>query len=521
MKRLKRTISLLLVVFTLAAALCGCGGGKQGVGDGNQPEGDSTPSQEQSGGNTITVGIAQDLDDSLDPHKMAAAGTREVLFNVFEGLVKPDSNGNLIPAVASNVDISESGDTFTFTLREGVKFHNGDPVTVGDVVYSLERCKGLGEGESLITAFEEVESVTAPDEQTIVVKTYEPNIEFLAYLTAAIIPEGYEEQDTAPVGTGPFRFVSRSAQENIVLERFDGYWGEPAFLDGVTFKIIDNASTLVMSLKSGAIDLCAHLTAAQAAELQDFTVLEGTMNLVQAVYLNNAVEPFDNVKVRQALCYAVDKQEIMDFLADGRGTRVGSSMYPSFGKYFMPELADYYTRDTEKAMALLAEAGYPDGFSMTITVPSNYQPHIDTATVVADQLADIGITATIQTVEWSTWLSDVYQGRNFQSTVVGFDASAMTARAMLERWGSTNGKNMINFNDPDYDAALEQAMAATDDAEQVALYKECQTILAEQAANVYIQDLCDLVAMKPGLTGYAFYPLYVMDLSTVQWTASE
>ena len=262
----------------------------------------------------------------------------------------------------------------------------------------------------------------------------------------------------------------------------------------------------------------AHLTSTQAAQLgDDFQVLEGTMNLVQALYLNNAAEPFNNEKVRQALCYAVDKQQIIDVAFDGYGSPIGSSMYPAFQKYFVEDLTDYYPYDPERARELLAEAGYPDGFSMTITVPSNYQPHIDTATVLVEQLKAVGITAEIQPVEWGAWLSEVYGNRQFQSTVVGVDASNMTARALLERFTSTADNNFINYSNADYDALFAQAQATADDAEQTALYKEMEKNLTEHAANVYIQDLADLVVLRNGLEGYQFYPIYVMDLSTVHY----
>jgi peptide/nickel transport system substrate-binding protein len=274
-----------------------------------------------------------------------------------------------------------------------------------------------------------------------------------------------------------------------------------------------------MSLKSGAVDLVSHLTSAQVKELgEGFTVLEGTMNLVQAIYLNNAVAPFDNVEVRRALSYAIDRSVIMDYLADGRGAATGSSMYPAFKKYFRPELVDYYSYDPEKAKEILAKAGYPDGFEMTITAPSNYQPHMDTAEVVANQLKAIGVTVTIEPVDWGTWLSRVYQGRDYQSTVIGLDAAVMTARAMLSRFASDSGSNFINFSDEEYDSVFKQAVASTDDAEQVELYGRLQTILTEQAANLYIQDMCDLVVMGNGLQGYEFYPIYVMDLSKVYFT---
>ena len=239
------------------------------------------------------------------------------------------------------------------------------------------------------------------------------------------------------------------------------------------------------------------------------------MNLVQALYLNNAVAPFDNVLVRQAVSHAVDKQGIIDLAFDGYGSPIGTSIYPAFGKYFDESLIDYYEYDVEKAKSLLAEAGYPDGFEMTITVPSNYKPHIDTAEVMVEQLAAIGVTATIQLVEWETWVSDTYAGRNFQTTVVGFDASAMTARALLERWTSTHGKNMINYNSAEYDELFQQAIATYDDAEQTRLYKAMAADLTKNAANVYIQDLADLVAVRKGLDGVVFYPIYVLDLSGV------
>ena len=443
------------------------------------------------------------------------------MFNVFEGLMKPTPDGELTPAIAENYTVSEDHKTYTFTLREGVKFHNGDTVTAEDVVYSINRCAAATEtGIVQVEAFSVIEAVEAVDERTVAITISEPSNEFISYLTTAVLPADYTEQDTAPVGTGPFRFVSRTAQDSIVLERFEDYWGTPAQLDKVTLKIIENADSLMMSLQSGAIDLCSHLTSTQVDQLgDDFTVAEGTMNLVQALYLNNAVAPFDDVRVRQALSYAVDKQGIIDLAFDGYGSPIGSSMYPAFGKYFDEDLTDYYEYNPEKAKELLAQAGYPDGFEMTITVPSNYKPHMDTAEVLVQQLAAVGVTATILPVEWESWVSDTYTGRQFQSTVVGVDAANMTARALLERFTSTYGSNFINYNSANYDALFQQALATYDDAEQTALYKAMERDLTENAANVYIQDLADLVAVRQGLEGVVFYPIYVLDLSGIHYTA--
>lgn len=513
----KKLLALFLALVMVGAVLPGCGDGSKDPGG----QGNNGKTGEPVKGGEITVGIAQDLDDSLDPHQTVAAGTREVLFNIFEGLVKPNSDGEMIPAVAEKYTLSEDGTTYTFTLREGVKFHNGQTVTAEDVVYSINRCAAVPEGQEkpLVAAFSAVKSVEALDEKTVAVTIAQRDLEFISYMTAAIIPADYENQDTAPVGTGPFRFVSRTPQQDFVMERFEDYWGAPAWLDKVTYKICENADALVMNLNGGSIDLCAHLTSAQASQLnQNFQVLEGTMNLVQAIYLNNQAKPFDNQMVRQALCYAIDRQGIMDMVADGHGTAVGSSIYPAFTKYFLPELVDKYPHDVAKAKELLAQAGYPDGFDMTISVPNNYQPHMDTAEVVAEQLREAGINVTIQPVEWSTWLDTIYNGRQFQATVVGVDAANMTARAMLERFTSDYGKNFINYNNPAYDALFQQAINAQDEATQTDLYKQMEAMLADTAANVYIQDLCDLVAMRQDLGGLKFYPIYVLDLSTVYLT---
>lgn len=510
----KRLIAAILLTVILGSALAGCSS--------NKPEQQNTPTPAAESGEPtavtgdLTVGIAQDIDDTIDPHKMVSAATREILFNVYEGLVKPDTSGNMVGAIASEYTINDAGDEFTFTLRDGVKFHNGAAVTVNDVLYSINRAAGDGSGEPLISGFN-IESVTATDDKTVVVKIPEPTIEFLALMTAAIIPEG-SDPTTEVVGTGPFKFVSRSPQENIIIEKNEEYWGTPANVDKVTFKIIDNAETLVMSLMSGAVDMANHLTSAQSMEVgTDFSVVEGEMNLVQAVYLNNAVEPFNNEKVRQALSYALDKQKIIEMTNDSEGFPLGSSMYPSFKKYFVDELTNYYTCDTEKAKSLLAEAGYPNGFDMEITVPSNYQPHIDTATVVAEQLKAVGVNVNVKLVDWNTWLSDVYQARKFQSTICGVDAANLSARAMLERFTSDYAKNFVNYNNADYDAVMAEAMSCSDDAKQVELYKKAQTILTETAANLYIQDLSDLVVMRKGITGYQIYPLYVMDLSKISF----
>ncbi len=511
----KRILAVFLAAAALTCSLSACGGATTQT---TAPSDETTPSSGEPHGNEITVGIAQDLESSLDPYQMTAAGTREVMFNVFEGLVKPDSSGNYVNAVASDVSISEDGLTYTFTLRDGVVFHNGETCTTEDVLYSFETCAATSWTSAVVEALSAVTDLRAEGNQVIVTLNA-PNPDFLSYVSSvSIVPAGYDQQATQPVGTGPFKFVSRSVQENIILERHEDYYGTPAYLDRVTYRIYEDSNALFTALNSGALDLVAHLTSDQVSNLTNgYGVLEGTMNLVQALYLNHAVEPFNDVRVRQALCYAVDVDAMLALTADGHGTKVGSSMYPAFTKYFDASLADAYPHDVEKAKALLAEAGYPDGFSFTITVPSNYQPHVDTAEVLVEQLSQVGITAQIDLVDWNTWLEDVYGNRNFETTVVGFDSSILNASGMLARWVTGSDQTMINYSDPDYDAAYAAAQATVDDAELTAYYKECLQILSDTAANVYLQDLADFVAINPALEGFQFYPLYVIDMSLLRF----
>ena len=496
-------ILALCALMTMSIALIGCSGDK------------AKDSSE------IVVGIPQDLEDSLDPHKALAAGTKEILFNVYEGLLKPDSQGNNIPAVAESYTVSEDLMTYTFKLRDGIKFHNGKNVTADDVKYSIDKFAGISDGsEPLVSAFSVIEEVNIIDDKTVDVVLNTPDTDlptYLAMVSAAIIPKDNENPDTVAIGTGPYKYVSRSPQENVICEAFDDYWGEKANIKNVTFKVEANADSIVMDLLGGSIDFYARLTIDQVKQLNDeFSVYEGTMNLVQALYLNNNVKPFDDVRVRQALSYATDVDEILDITAEGKGTKIGSSMFPAFGKYYDESLSELYPTDIEKAKELLKEAGYENGFNMTITVPSNYQPHIDVAQVLAEQYKKIGVNAEIQLVEWNSWLSDVYTGRDFESTVIGVDASYLAASALLSRFESTAANNFINFKSDAYDKAYNKTLTTADDDERTALYLECEKILADEAANVYIQDLPEYVVLNKKFTGYEFYPLYVQDIAKLK-----
>lgn len=500
----KAVFLALLASFT---ALCACNGGRtEGKG-----------SDEFS----AVVGITQDL-DSLDPHKAVAAGTDEVLYNVFEGLVKPSVDGTLVPAVAKEYTIAPDGMSYTFTLRENVTFHDGSLVTAEDVIYSVKRCAGLlavSDPEVVLeSALSVISAVEKVGEDTIVLTLSEPNTELLGFLTCAIIPEDYTEQESKPVGTGPYKFVSYTPLTSFVVERYEDYYGEKPYLESVTFKICASNDAAFLELMAGTIDIFPYLTEEQAAQLPaEYTLEVGSSNLVQAVFLNNAFAPFTDVRVRQALCYAVDKNELLEIVSGGRGHVIGSNMFPNFGVYYDASLENYYAYQPEKAKELLETAGYGEDNPLTFTlkVPSNYDFHVATAQVLTEQFKEVGVMVELQLVEWSAWLAQVYKGRDYEATIVGLDAS-LAPSDVVKRYVSTAANNFLNYENERFDELFAKALACTEEEEKIAYYKEIQKLLTEEAASVYLQDAAKLVAVKKRFTNFLFYPVYVLDMAAIK-----
>ena len=510
MKKNRLMLSLLFIGI-LGIILTGCG---------NKP----TPTQTVDGkrGGTVTVGVTADI-DSLDPHKMKSAGTREIMFNLYEGLVKADVNGNMAPAVAEKYEISPDALTYTFTLRKGVKFSNGKEVTAEDVVYSLKRLTGKLENPdpevAPVSALSVIESISAEkkgEDDLIIIKLSSANSELLCYLTVSIIPNGYTTADGAAPGVGPFKFESYTPLQDLTIVRNEYYYNpEVPYLDKVVFKIMTDSNAAFTQVLAGTIDIFPYMTADQVAALPNtYTALTGGMALVQALFVNADVAPFNNILVRQALNYAVDRDYIIQMVGDGKGTPVCSGIFPGFAKYYDSSLQTYYAKDTAKAKELLAQAGYPDGFSFTITVPSNYKFHIDTAQVIAEQLREVGISVRVETVEWATWYSDVYKGEHYEGTIIGLDSN-LAPGDILRFYPSTPNKNFMNYNSAEFDRIYALATAEADDAKKVEYYKQLQKLLCEDAAAVFIQNPVLYVAVSNKLEGYTFYPLFVQDMSTI------
>jgi peptide/nickel transport system substrate-binding protein len=392
-----------------------------------------------------------------------------------------------------------------------VLFHNGATVTVDDVLYSFE--KGAAAGLPALANVEKVENADGKIKITLI----DADTEFLAGLTNAIIPKDYADQATAPIGTGPFQVESYSPQKSLVFVKHSEYWGTPANLDKVTILIEADTNAITLSLQSGNLDGSAIATSvAQQIDLNNFNILERNSNSVQLVALNNTYKPFQDVRVRQAINYAINRGEIIEKAFFGYGTQVGTPIIPGFKTYFNASLTDAYPYDTAKAIELLTEAGYADGFDLEITVPSNYIVHVDTAQVIVGQLDKIGVKATIKQVDWSTWLSDTYTGRDYQATIISVGGASLSPKSELGRYVSTAGGNFFNYSSATFDAKYAEASVELDDAKRVKLYNEAQQIISDEAASVFVQDIAGLTALVKGFDGLVSYPIYgVVDFAPI------
>ncbi len=511
---MKKHLLMCLLVVMFAGILSGCGKGALGNGQGGQASSDGS----------VIVGITNDM-DSLDPHKAVAAGTLEVLTNVFDGLLKVDPDGRMQPAIAESYSMTDDAKKITFVLRDDVYFHNGDKVTAEDVIYSLKRVAGMlddsKETVKVIPAFSIISDITSHENEegktVIEVSLREANTELIYYFNTAVIPKGYTEMESKPVGTGPFEFVSYSPMESIVLKKNENYYGEQAHIPMVTFKIYGSTDDAFMELMAGKIHIYPYLSADEAAQLEGvMDVVSGEQSLVQALFLNNEEGPLKDKRVRQAINMAVNREEINSIMSGGYSTEIETGMFPSFREYYNRSTSDVYEYDVESAKKLLAEAGYENGFELEITIPGNYQFHISTGEIIVSQLQKIGIDAVIRQVDWSAWLEKVYTDRDYQATIIGLDAT-MAPGDVLARYQSDHNRNFVNYFSDDYDLFYKTALESSDENVKKEYYGKCQELLTEDAVSAYIMAPALTVAVNKSLKGYTFYPVYFMDMSKVYW----
>lgn len=457
---------------------------------------------EQKQAKELKTTMTMDI-DSMNPYKIVSSGSEEIMFNVFEGLLMPGVDGSLVPTLAESWKVSEDGKTYTFKIRKGVKFHDGTTLTPNDVVFSLKRMAGKDGLPPVKALLGEMQTIKAVGDNEVEVTLAKPNSAFIYALTMGIVPEANKDNlEKNPIGTGPFKVKEYRREQELVLDKFDDYWGNKAKLDRVIVYITPNTETAFLKLLSGEIDMLSRVDAKRINELKNFNNIYAPQNTVQIFALNNAVEPFNDIRVRKAINYAIDKDEIIKSVMDGNGIKLETNMSPVMKKYCIPNIGQ--KRDIEKAKELLKESGH-ENFTFTIKVPSNYSLHVNTAQVIAQQLKEIGLDAKIETIEWTTWLSDVYTGKQYEASIVGLSGK-LDPYAILRRYTKAYKNNFFNFDNPEYDRLVAEAKNSTDDAVVTANYKKAQEILRDQQAAIYIMDPELMTSLDKRIKGFEYYP---------------
>ena len=457
--------------------------------------------QEGSAGGTLVAAIGAEP-DQLDPHVTSSYNSFQVLENVLDTLVEPDENLEMVPALAESWEVSEDGLVYTFDLRDGVTWHDGTPLTADDVVYSFGRWS-TNNGWRFAPETE----VTAPDADTVVFTLPAPAPNLLsnlgAYKGLAIVQEANVESGdiaTAPIGTGPFKMAAWNSGDSIEIVRSDDYWGGDVALDGVTFRFVPDPTVAVTNVQSGEAHWTSNLPPQQVSNLMDSDDI-----VVQAVpsndywyyALNQAREPFDDVRVRQALAYAIDREAIAQATNFGNATVNQTAIPATSGWYF-----DYapYSRDLDQAKALLEEAGVSD-LQVDLMVSSDHPQSVTAAQVIAANAADIGVTVNIRQLDFSTWLADQADG-NFDGYLLSWIGNLDPSDFYYAQHHSTGGFNAQGYSNPDVDALLDQAAAETDREARKALYDQAAQIIVDDASYTYLYNPQIVQGMSPDVEGY-------------------
>ncbi|WP_349365155.1 MAG: ABC transporter substrate-binding protein [Roseitalea porphyridii] len=454
----------------------------------------------------------------LDPTAGAAAAIDEVVYaNVFEGLTRIASDGAVQPGLAENWVISDDGLTYTFELREGVTFHDGTTLDAGDVVFSLDRARGEASVNAQKALFEPIENVEQMDELTVEITLSRPAGDFLYNMgwgdAVIVAPESAETNKENPVGTGPFRFAEWQKGAAVTLERFDGYWGEAPALEQVTIRFIPDPAAATAALLAGDVQAFPNLPTPESIPQFEadprFEVVIGSTEGETILSTNNAKAPFDDIRVRQAIAHAIDRQAIIDGAMFGLGTPIGSHFAPHHPAYM--ELVETYPYDPERARELLAEAGHGEGISATLKLPPPSYARRG-GEVIAAQLREVGIDLEIIPVEWAQWLDQVFTNTDYDLTIVSHTEPNDIGIYAREDY-------YFNYDNDDFDAVIDELSVTAGEDARYELFRTAQQIIAEDAVNGYLFQLPKNGVWDARLEGlWENSPVQANDVTGVRWT---
>lgn len=443
--------------------------------------------------------------DQLDPNKTSAYFSFEVLENVYDTLVEPDADLTMRPALAESWDVTPDQLTWTFHLRDNVTWHDGSPFTADDVVFTYRRI--IDEELSNVDKLSAIADIRATDPSTVVLRLKQPSPNLLTNLGGfkgmAIVQRKNVESGqiaTHPVGTGPFSFQGQKSGDSITLTANPRYWAGPPKVSGLTLRFIPEKSTALSALQAGEIDWTDSIPTQRVNQLRD----DDTINLAVVpsndywyLALNEAREPWDDVRVRQAIAYAIDREAIVT--ATSYGTAANNQLAIPKGNFWY---TDYhrYNYDIDKAKDLLAQANaQPQNLDMLVT--TEYPETVTAAQIIADNLAPLGITVDIRTVDFATWLDEQNSG-HFDMLMMGWLGNIDPDDFYYAQHHTNGTSNAQKYSNPEVDRLLDAGRVQTNQDARAEIYRKAATIIADECSYIYLYNPSVIQAWNKDMTGY-------------------
>ena len=523
MKKWQILLALLMVtVLTLTA--CGESGGT-GTSEGT---GDAPAGEEPAGDFADSFTVAQGAEPvSLNPYGQNDQSSSRVRVQIFDNLLTQDKNMEFVPGLAESWEQIDDL-TVEFKLRQGVKFHNGEDFVASDVKYSIQQAIASPNTSNIVSMIDG-DNIEVVDDSTVRIKTFEPFGPLLAHLShpaAAIVSESSfsaagDDVEILPNGTGPYKLQEWVRGDAVTLERFDDYWGEPAKTKTVVFRPIAENANRTIELETNQVQISYDIApndVARVDENDELQLFREPNFSTTYVGFNIQKAPLDNVLVRQAINHAVNMEEVVDVVYHGAGNKAVGPLGPNVT--FANTELEGYDYNPEKAKELLAEAGYPDGFDITIWTNENQQ-RMDIAEVLQNQLNQVGIRATSEVVEWGAYLSRTAAGEHDMfilgwTTVTGDADYGLYALFHSSQFGDAGNRTF--YKNEDVDRLLDEARVSVDPAEREAKYKEVQQIITEDAPWIFTWTGEDLTAAREGISGFELHPAGHYRLKNVTYT---
>lgn len=471
----------------------------------------------QSKKNTVTLAMVLEP-PGLDPTTAPAAAIGEIVhYNVLEGLTKVNVDGTVTPLLAESWRMDPDGKSYTFRLRKGVKYQDGEPFDSSAVKFSFERAKAPNSTNKAKKAvFDNISSIATPDAYTVILTLNHADGNFLFRMgenTAVILhPKSADNTATRPIGTGPYRFDDWKKGTSVTLVKWDAFRDAKAIrIKRVTFRFINDPAASVAALLAGDVDGMPRFNPPEAVKQfqadKRFTVEIGSTAGKGIMAINNKRKPFDDVRVRRALAHAIDRKAFIDGVLDGFGKPIGSHFAPTDAGYI--DLTGMYPYDPEKSKALLKQAGVATPLNVTLTLPPPQYARKG-GEVVAAMLAKVGVVAKLENVEWAQWLGGAFKG-NFDLTIINHVEP-------LDYMQYANPSYYWGYDSKAFRDLAARHAAATDPKERARLFADIQRMIATDCVNVFIFNPSQIAVARKGLKGlWASSPIFANDISAVYW----